>query len=415
MYIFGKFSEPEVPAMAEQKKKKQKWILKRHKVVIEIARLIMRPYCRLIYGLKFPKNKDLIREQSLVLLNHVTPMDQFFVGLYFRDPLYYMATEDIFSNGWLSKLIKWAVNPVPIKKQTTDIKAVMNCIRIVREGGSICIAPEGNRTYHGRLVYINPAIVAMAKKLGLPIRLFRIDGGYGIEPRWADKPRKGSIDMTVSRVISPAEAKAMTDEELLQAIVSGLSCDENCLDREFRGKHLAEFVERMVYVCPECGLSRFESHGNTFHCTKCGRETELLPTKELRGVNWDCPYRFLGNWYDAQEAFVNALDTDAYLEQPLYRETCDVRKVILYKNKVPFMKNATVAIYGDRIELNDLVLPFEEISTVTVLGRNKLNIYHGGEVYQFKGHKRFNSLKYMNLFCRSKNLRGENNGKFLGL
>ena len=146
-----------------------------------------------------------------------------------------------------------------------------------------------------------------------------------------------------------------------------------------------------------------------------GLSATYLPTKELKGVNWDCPYQFLGNWYDAQEAFVNALDTDAYLEQPLYRETCDVRKVILYKNKVPFMKNATVAIYGDRMELNDLVLPFEEISTVTVLGRNKLNIYHGGQVYQFKGHKRFNSLKYMNLFCRSKNLRGENNGKFLGL
>lgn len=399
--------------MAE-KKKKQKWILKRHKVVIEIARFIMKPYCRLVYGLKFPKGKDLIREQSLVLLNHVTPMDQFFVGLHFRDPLYYMATEDIFSNGWLSKLIKWAVNPIPIKKQTTDIKAVMNCIRVVREGGSICIAPEGNRTYNGRLVYVNPAIAGMAKKLGLPIRLFRIDGGYGMEPRWADKPRKGKLEMTVSRTITPEEAKAMTEEELLKAIIEGLSVDENCVDRQFHGKHLAEFVERMVYVCPECGLSTFESHGNTFRCKTCGKETEILPTKELRGVNWDCPYQFLGNWYDAQEDFVNALDTTAYIDKPLYKEQANVRKVILYKNKEPFMENATVAIYGDRIQMNDLVLPFEEISTVTVLGRNKLNIYHNGQVYQFKGDKHFNSLKYMNLFCRSRNIaKGE--GTFLGL
>lgn len=400
--------------MAE-KKKKQKWILKRHKVVIEIARFVMKPYCRIVYGLKSPKAKDLIREPSLVLLNHVTPMDQFFVGLYFRDPLYYMATEDIFSNGWLSKLIKWAVNPIPIKKQTTDIKAVMNCIRVVREGGSICIAPEGNRTYDGRLVYVNPAIAGMARKLGLPIRLFRIDGGYGKEPRWSDKPRKGKLDMEITRVITPEEAKAMTEEELLKAIIDGLSVDENRVDRQFRGKHLAEFVERMVYVCPECGLSTFESHGNTFHCTKCGKETEILPTKELKGVNWDCPYQFLGNWYDAQQSFVNQLDTTAYIDKPLYEERVNVRKVILYKNKVPFMDNATVAIYGDRITMNELVLPFEEISTVTVLGRNKLNIYLGGEVYQFKGHKGFNSLKYMNLFNRSKNLRGDNNGKFLGL
>lgn len=124
------------------RKKKQKWILKRHKVIIEMARLVMKPYCRLVYGLKFPKNKDLIREQSLVLLNHVTPMDQFFVGLCFRDPLYYLATEDIFSNGWLGKLIKWAVNPIPIKKQTTDVKAVMNCIRVVREGAASVSPPR---------------------------------------------------------------------------------------------------------------------------------------------------------------------------------------------------------------------------------------------------------------------------------
>ena len=401
--------------MAE-KKKKQKWILKRHKVVIEIARFIMKPYCRLVYGLKFPKRKDLIREQSLVLLNHVTPMDQFFVGLHFRDPLYYMATEDIFSNGWLSKLIKWAVNPIPIKKQTTDVKAVMNCIRVARDGGSICIAPEGNRTYDGRMVYVNPAIVPMAKKLGLPVRLFRIDGGYGKEPRWSDSPRKGKIDMTVSRVITPEELKTMTNEELLGAIIQGLRCDENCLDRTFHSKKLAQYVERMVYVCPECGLSTFESHGNTFHCKTCGRETELLPTKELKGVNWECPFQFLGAWYDYQQDFVNALDTTAYTDKPLYEETCDVRKVILYKNKQPFMKDAKITLYGDRIQMNDLVLPFSELSTVTVLGRNKLNIYHKDDVYQFKGDKRFNSLKYMNLFCRGKNIaKGDENAKFLGL
>lgn len=401
--------------MAE-KKKKQKWILKRHKVIIELARLVMRPYCRLVYGIQIPKSKDLIREQCLVLLNHVTPMDQFFVGLSFRDPLYYMATEDIFSNGWLSKLIKWAVNPIPIKKQTTDIKAVMNCIRVAREGGSICIAPEGNRTYNGRMVYVNPAIVPMARKLGLPVLLYRIDGGYGKEPRWADKPRKGKIDGRVVRKITTEEIKGMTDEELLKAIVDELYCDENCLDRQFHSKNLANYVERMVYVCPECGLSSFESHGDTFHCKSCNRQTRILPTKELEGVNWDCPFRFLGDWYDYQENFVNALDTTAYAEQPMYEETCDVSKVILYKNKEPFMKNARIRLYGDRIQMNDLVLPFEELSTVTVLGRNKLNIYHKNDVYQFKGGKRFNSLKYMNLFFRSKNMaRGDENGKFLGL
>ena len=84
----------------EKKKKKQPWILPRHKLITAVLRYPVGWYCRLRYGIRYPRHKDLIREQSLILLNHQTPFDQFFVGLFFRDPVYYMATEDIFSK-WL--------------------------------------------------------------------------------------------------------------------------------------------------------------------------------------------------------------------------------------------------------------------------------------------------------------------------
>jgi hypothetical protein len=51
-----------------------------------------------------------------------------------------------------------------------------------------------------------------------------------------------------------------------------------------------------------------------------------------------------------------------------------------------------------------------------VLGRNKLNMYCGGQIFQLKGSKRFNAVKYMHLFHRYKNLkRGNENEQFLGL
>ena len=99
------------------------------------------------------------------MMNHQTPFDQFFVGMSFRQPVYYVATEDIFSLGWLSDLLRWLVAPIPIKKQTTDVQAVMNCIKVVREGGNIAIAPEGNRTYSGKTEYMNNSIAPLAKKL----------------------------------------------------------------------------------------------------------------------------------------------------------------------------------------------------------------------------------------------------------
>ena len=400
----------------EKKKKKEPWIRKRHKIVTEIARVVLVPYCRLRYGVRLPKSKDLIREQSLILLNHQTPFDQFFVGMFFRDPVYYMATEDIFSNGFISKVIKFVVAPIPIKKQTTDVQAVMNCIKVVREGGSIAIAPEGNRTYSGKTEYMNPAIAPLVKKLGLPLVLFRIDGGYGKEPRWSDVVRKGKLECTIPRILRPEELKEMSNEEIFTAIQEGLYVNEACTGPEYHHKQLAQYLERAVYVCPECGLREFESHNDLVTCKKCGLQVRYLPTKELEGVNKPFPFKFVNDWYEYQKDYVNQLDTRSYTDTPIYEDWVKLSRVIVYKRKELICKDARLAIYGDRIEAADMVMPFEEISTVAVLGRNKLNIYHGKELYQIKSSKRFNALKYVNLFYRSRNLmRGDENGKFLGL
>ena len=155
--------------------RKKKWIRYRHRVVRNIAYAVLYPYSKWKYGIKVERFREQEDRGYLILLNHQTPFDQFFVGMAFRGAVYYLATEDIFSNGWISSLIRWLVAPIPIKKQTTDLAAVMNCIRIAREGGTIAIAPEGNRTYSGKTEYMSPTIASLARKMGLPIALYRID------------------------------------------------------------------------------------------------------------------------------------------------------------------------------------------------------------------------------------------------
>ena len=154
-------------------------------------------------------------------------------------------------------------------------------------------------------------------------------------------------------------------------------------------------------------------------CKKCGKKIRYLPTKELEGINCEFPHRFVLDWYNAQSDYVNSLDLSPYYDKPLYKDTAEVKEVIPSKRKIPF-GFAKVSLYGNRIELDIkdsvLVLPFDETSTVTVLGRNKLNIYHGGKIYQLKGDKRFCALKYVHIFNRYRNiLKGDENDKFLGL
>ena len=217
-------------------------------------------------------------------------------------------------------------------------------IKIAREGGTICIAPEGNRTFHGRSVYMKPAIASLAKKLGLPIAIFRIEDGYGIHPRWSDVIRKGKMRSYVSRVVEPEEYANMTPAQLSALIEQELWVDEARVTGQFRHKKNAEFLERLLYVCPRCGLSTFESHDDLVTCRKCNLKVRHLPTKELEGVDCEIPYRFVADWYDAQCDFVNRLDLLSLTETPVYEETVSFRRVNVYKNKELLAKEAKVRL-----------------------------------------------------------------------
>ena len=408
-------------AKKQKTQKRQKWVKLRHRIISSLASLVLRPYITLKYHVKIERFKEQNGRQYCIVMNHQTAFDQFFVGLSFKGPIYYLASEDLFSKGWVSAIIRYVVAPIPIKKQSTDITAVMNCMRVVKEGGTIAIAPEGNRTYSGKTEYMNPAIATMAKKMKLPIVLYRIEGGYGVHPRWSDVIRKGKMRSYVSRVIQPEEYKDLSDKEILALIEEGLMVDEAASDANFYSEKRAEYLERAIYVCPYCGLSEFESHGNEIECKKCNRKISYGVDKRLTGVGFDFPFEFVAQWYDYQKDFINKLDVMAYKEEPLYQDKANLSEVIVYKCKNLLREDAKVTLYGDRIVFdeaseNELVIPFDEVSAISVLGRNKLNIYHGTRILQIKSDKRFNALKYVNICYRYKNIsRGEENVEFLGL
>lgn len=400
----------------KQNKPKETWVKPRHAIIRDVACFLLSPYAKWKFGIKINQFSNPENRQFLIIMNHQTSFDQFFVGMAIPGPIYYIATEDIFSLGWLSSLLRYAVAPIPIRKQTTDLQAVKNCVRVVKEGGTIALAPEGNRTYNGKTVYIKPSIVKLIKILKLPLAVFRIEGGYGVQPRWSDVVRKGGMTAGVSRVIEPEEYLALSDDELYQLVQKELHVDESNDQKLYYSRKNAEYLERVIYVCPHCGLSTFLSSGDILECTKCHRQVQYLPNKQFKGIGFDHPFTSIAEWYDYQCDFVNQLDWTQYTDTPMYQETAQLSEVLLYKHKVLLNKNASITLYGDRILIDDLLIPFEDAGTVTVLGKNKLNIYYKDKVYQLKGSKSFNALKYMNLYHHYKNIRkGDSNEQFLGL
>lgn len=406
----------------KKKNNAKKWIRFRHYVVRTVAYPLIKLYSTIKYGVKVEPFKQQKKGQSyLILFNHQTAFDQFFVGFAFKGPVYYVASEDIFSMGFVSKLLRYAVAPIPIKKQTTDVHAVMTCRKVAKEGGTIAIAPEGNRTYSGKTEHINPAIVGLIKLLKLPLLLYRLEGGYGVHPRWSDDVRKGKMKGYVSRIVEPEEYATMSDDEILALVQEGLYVNEGVADASFRHKRLAEGLERAMYVCPKCGITTFHTNKDVATCTHCGLQVRYLPTKELVGIDEEFPFRFTTEWYEYQCKVMRELDLTPYEENPIFVEMDTLlSEVALYQRKKPISKGTALSAFGNRFEIaygnEHLVLPFDQVSAVTVLGKNKLNIYFDKKVWQFKGNKSMNALKFVNLFYHYKNIKaGDPNGEFLGL
>ena len=407
----------------KKKKKNKKWLRLRHKVVIAILRPFMHIYCKIKYGLKVHKFKKENKRPYLIIYNHQTAFDQFFIGLSFKQPIYYVASEDLFSNGFVSKLINYLVAPIPIKKSMTDVRAVIDSKKVAKEGGAIAIAPEGNRTFSGETGYIKPAIAQYVKALGLPLAIFNIKGGFGVHPRWSDVVRKGKMECFVSKVIEPEEYSSLDNDALYDLICRELYHNESKLDECYEHKKSAEYLERAIYYCPSCGFSEWESHGETISCKKCDMQVKYLATKELVGINCEFPYRFISEWYNAQSSFLIDTDLSKYNNKPIYTNNVSYySQVIPYKKKIKLAKNVMLSVYNDRYTIvNDsfnLTIPFDTITSVSVLGRNKLNIYIGSEIYQIKTkNKRFNAIKYMNIYFHSTNVaKGViENGKLLGI
>lgn len=397
-------------------RKKERLLHLRHEIITAVLYLPVYLYCRLFYHAQMERFTNPQRRNFLVLHNHVTPVDELFIHLMLRRKLAYVATEDIFSNGLVSKLLTFCFALIPIDKTAMDLSAVKKCLRAAKEGANVVIAPEGNRTYSGHLGYIKPSIVSLARSLKLPLLLIRIDGGFGVNPRWSDKNRRGPMTVQPVRVIEPEEMKQMTDEELYRAIQDAISVQDCENGQIYTGSHRAEYMERAVYTCPFCGFSHFESFGNRVRCLTCRREVAYGADQQLQGVGFDFPYKTFSQWYDGQSRFLLSSDPASQPDMPYFTDAVRIFAVTPGKRKQRLEENSKLALFGNRITIDGTAYPFDELRSMAVLGRNKLNIRRQGGVLQIKGDKHFNALKYVQFYYHYIGKRKDTeHAEFLGL
>lgn len=378
----------------------------RHRITFAILKPIFTFVLFFTYRFKAKKYK-LSKEPHLILSNHQTTMDPFLLSLSFKGPIYFMASEDLFVKGFVSKIIKFLAAPFAKKKGTSDVGAVRYCMQVVKAGGNISIFPEGNRTYSGKQCYIDPAIVKLMKLLKIPVVLYNICGGYGTSPRWASGIRYGKMYGKVVAKLSPEIIEELNENELYTFVLDKLDVEDAPSNIRFKSRRRAKNLERVLYICPQCGhINTLYSKRNYVKCTQCELNSEYTEYLTFKGVKFNT----VNDWYTYQEEYIKNYqfenEDEIIFEDEhvsLYETTRSIGSDYLGYGKLSITKKDIILKCLESCHRFKL----SSIDTMTIIGKHKLNFYIENRTYQLKGRSSLNVLKYMQIYYRIKGVSNE--------
>lgn len=395
----------------------------RHKVIYTLFRPVFALYFKLRYNYSYEKYKG-SEDGLLVLSNHATTMDPFFVALSFKKPLFFVASDQLFNLGFASRVIEFLVAPIPKTKGMSDIKSVRDIKAYLDEGANVALFPEGNRTFIGRTVTIPEQIGKLVKLFKKTIVLYNLKGSYLSKPRWALKPRKGVMKGEIAKVLTYSDYKDMTPKEIYEEIKDYLFVDafsdQEKFNVKYRGKKKAEYIENVLYLCPKCKkLHTMKSKGERFWCENCGLEAEYTELGKIISDDAEMPFDNVYKWHTWQNEYIeenglyeNMLETPFKpFEMTLYKDERAKKRIKIF--------DGTFKLYSDRLEMigkngEDLTLPLEEIVGMTPQTMGKMQVYSKKGDFVITMAKNVSALSYVTLFYMNKNKAEGKTNEFLG-
>ncbi|MCQ2798595.1 MAG: 1-acyl-sn-glycerol-3-phosphate acyltransferase [Bacilli bacterium] len=375
-------------------KQKNQLVLKRHRFYSVLFRPIMALFNLVAVGCKVKTTKLKKGENVLVLSNHQTDLDPVIMYLSFNKPMYLVATDTLLSNGGMSKFLRHTYSPLPKKKGMSDIQNVMDMIRVAKEGGSIALFPEGNRTYAEFQFPIDVATVKLIRKLKLPVLLYNIKGGNGVMPRFFFKRRKGKFTGEVVKRLEVDEYSKMSDDELLAVVKDTIKVYDSESGELYKSKNRAMYMENMFHVCPKCGsVSKLHSEGNYLTCSECGLKVEYTEDLHLKSDDESFKYTKLIEWYDMQKEWTRNYELKPG-ETIFEDEGVKLYQIELYKKR-RLVIESKMALTNEELIFGHAHFKVSDIIVASPIGGRRMSFTCNGKNYLIMSNKRFNPLKYI--------------------
>lgn len=213
-----------------------------------------------MFNIKSFNTEKLPEPPYLLVANHNHFLDPIFIMAAIDNPISWVAARGTFQSWWLGIPLKLS-DSIEKQKGVPDLKTVRNIFNALKNGGTVGLFPEGSVTWDGRAGKVYPGIDKLINKSQVPIVGAKIHGGYLTKPRWAEKRRKGTIEIDFG---------VFEDDEVLNFIFDSEWEWQRSRNYTYVGKKRALGLERLMWFCPKCGSYRtVKASDNEALCSKC--------------------------------------------------------------------------------------------------------------------------------------------------
>lgn len=266
-------------------------------------------YFRWVLGLRVDNTAIKgIKTPFFVVAGHSSWLDFLTVSIaLFPRRMNYIAAYNFFRDPVLKYLLG-LMGAISKNQFTRDNQAILKTRNAIGAGRIVAIFPHGCLSNEGRPGgFAAPSIAKLIKTFKIPVVAVQINGGYLTRPRWTKRTRRGHMEATVTRLFAGEELSALSEEVIYSRLVSAIDFDDYRWQRNhnvtFRGSHLAEGAELVLYKCPKCNAEfSLRSEGNKLFCLSC--DNEAIMNRKLffePGKDDSIVFDGIDNWYDFQQ------------------------------------------------------------------------------------------------------------------
>jgi 1-acyl-sn-glycerol-3-phosphate acyltransferase len=157
---------------------------------------------------------------ALLLINHQSFLDSFFVGTPLARPISFLARDSLFRIPVVGWIVKKSYT-MPVNRESASSSSLRLAIERLKQGFLVGIYPEGTRSTDGQIAPLKPGFIALVRRADVPVIPVGIAGSGAALPRnaWFVRPKTcrvvfgGPIPLDVlATLVVKGNEQALLDE-----------------------------------------------------------------------------------------------------------------------------------------------------------------------------------------------------------